>query len=488
LGQWYVWAALAIFVGTIHSNADIIRYDYVGAHFLMDPHLQENVPHLHAGSQEKSLEFPHWLKMGAMVVPLVGVLAVLVSLFHVKIFVVAHKQLHEDDVQGLCEGREPFKRGSKVVCTRNGHRIGGTIDLMTDEQDGFDLKNIRVHVKEDNDSAHYDWFGRGDLQHDVAESNPWSLKEVDELILLLIIMPAFFMVMATFALIRKLEVFTGSSFAGGTYESYAVWRQSTCDIDLACAAAFQYFTVCAFAKLCSKVFSLDDLIEKVESNELRLIVARNKLAGQLHQDPMALRCSQTLTDSLQVASEQHKNGLSMAGLQGIGAYILIGLLRSIFTIITAVMVELKQNHIQGLWLQFIARFQPVFFFASALCIYNWGVIQRFPDIREAFDNMPTKKFLAVRLLILCGDAQKSALTFVSTHDSFQGFMVTSHQADLIHILLLMIECSLVIVWNFFQWRVQGKNRATRAPESASSDKLLGVFSTSAATPLLDARF
>jgi hypothetical protein len=453
--QWYCGAGIAIFIGICHSVIDLALYDILGTYSLTETNLQISVPDLHEGTQE-SLELPGILRYCAMGMPFVGLIAVFLSLIHVITFVLAKEASNNKHEAKLEDGSEPLKRNSKVQVQKidsRWHDRVGMIEFITPEHLAEDEFKFRVAFEGKDGLTERDWLCERDLKHYVVKSNPWSLNEVDELVLLVIIMPAFFMVMATYSLIRKLQIFLGSSFVATqtSWDDYVNWRQSTYSIDLACAAAFQYFTVAAFAKLCSGAFGLDALIEQLITNELELRVDYNKLAGP-NRDKKALEFSQK--ETLQKENDHHVFALNWAGLQGILAYILVGFFRSICAIATAVMVELKFKGIEEQWLKLSNTLQPVFGFTSALCIYNWFVIQKLPDVIEAFEGTPTRKFLAVRLLILCGDFQKTFLQVIGSHPEFLnwGFRLSSHQVDLIQTLLLILECSFVIVWNFWYWR------------------------------------
>jgi len=466
--EWYFLAMTVLSLWLARAMYDVVLYDYIvdRAFFIEPAVLQEKVPReLVSGD----LAFPVPLRRLAALAPLVGFASFLWNSYHIYTFVQRQKNAALDEVKCKREGDCPLELGCMVVDVSG--RVGKVGTICDDPNDAFPVK---VHY-EDGGS---DWVARDGLSMYVEESNPWHLDPSADMTLLVIMMPAVFVVMAMRSEIRVLQIFLGSSFKEGEiWGEYALWRKCTYTMDLECAAAFQYLTVVAFALLCAQFFGVEDLTESVERREKHLIIQSNKLRHRLHQEGEPVDSS--LSKDLEAANAEHQFSLTWAGLQGLWSYVIVGVFRCMFSITMAGLVELHSDY-QDLLVNLLDKYQPVFVFAAMLCIYNWTIIQRLQDIKrkEALGPNATLKFIAVRGLLLVGDGQKLAL-----HGSLgkQWLHLSDPQADLVHSILLLFECLLVVAWNVQMWsgRVMGRKELRRGDRT-------GVLARSVGEPLLSA--
>lgn len=453
--EWYFLAVVLLILHLFRASFDIIWFDYVKDRFLTIEHLQAKVP-----PEEVAVELAlsDSLRKLAVVAPLVGLACFLVNVYHIKTFVQRQRNaMLEETRRKQAEGC-PLELGCAVV--DGAGRIGTVVTMSDDSSDPFPVK-----VRFEGGSS--DWVRRDGVRMHVAESNPWHLTQSGDMTLLVIMMPAVFVVMAMRAEIRVLQIFLGSSYRqGDSWAAYALWRRCTYAMDLECAAAFQYLTVVAFALLCSQFFGIDDLTERVEIREKQLIMENNRLRTQLHRQGGLVESS--LRDDLAAANAEHQFSLTWAGLQGLWSYIIVGFMRCVFSIAMACVVELRQDYYQRLMVSVLAKYQPVFVFTAMLCIYNWTIVQRLQDIKrpEALGPRATFKFIAVRGLLLVGDGQKVILHgLVGKH----LLHLSGPQADLLHSILLLFECGFVVAWNFWMWsdRVMSRKELRRPLQTVS---------------------
>jgi len=460
--QWYFFAMVILILGFFHAFFNIVWYDYYEDKFLFSSDYQKRVRD-NSPKSLGSVVFPKWLKFMAIIAPIVGWVAFLINIYHVCVYTKDRSLKKLERVKKLevavgTSGEPLLPKILKVDDAVNVKmypaNVKGKILMINDDED--DPTPVEVELEDGVKS----WVGWTQVEVCVEESNPWRLLETEELTLLVIMMPGVFIVMAMQALIRILEVFSGSTWTPTStvidldedWKTYVLWRRNTYLMDLDIAAAFQYVTVFAFAMLCAQYFSMAGLNRTVLNREKKLSLKIDKLEqdGKVDSSSSATRVlTSELKEELTRANEEHSYSLKWAGLQGIGFYILVGVGRCLVNIICAGMKELHEH--KALLMQVLDKYQPVFISSTILCIYNWTVIQTLEDIKSehAFGPRATFKFIAVRGLLLIGDAQANVLRYVATK-SWINF--TAHQADLLHVILLMIECLAVVLWNLAMWR------------------------------------
>jgi len=310
----------------------------------------------------------------------------------------------------------------------------------------------------------------GTLEAVIEETSPWKMSVQEEMSLVVIIMPAIFIMMALFAEIRCIQLFAGTGFPtwqGQSWKDFLIWHGSTEQMDMECAATFQFIIVAAFARLCSWFFSLDKLVGEVDQRMVNTDTHRNELkafiesSGRIAPKPeSAIVDRKVIMESLMQSSSDHKFALTYSGLQGIGVYALVGALRSMLAIAIAFFCEQKKMYFVDSLQSLMDKLQPIYVFTTLICIYNWIIVSKLPDLtkKEALGKNATLKFIAARLLLLVGDGQKGFLNFLVTHqDKLKDKLpewahTTKNEASLLHVLLLMILwCPGIVLWNLVFW-------------------------------------
>lgn len=356
---------------------------------------------------------------------------------------------------------------------------------FSNPEGGEGAKYHILYGKEQDGEIHYEqekhYKKEEDLEAYVPLSNHWNLTLSEDLALLVGIMPMIFAVACLLAEIRFLQVLTNSNMAhNGTVTedtrlSYELWRQQTGVMDLEAASAFQYLTVFAFAQLCAKYFNLGDLEEKMEVM-LDKLNRRNEAgdyrsstlgeAGDYRENTLG---TTAVGRAISEANEEHEKTLWWAGMQGIGAYIVVGTLRSLFNLGMA-MAPLwyhDQQKIVDLSASVMTRVQPVFAFLALLCLWNWSTISQLKRLRseDALGDHATKKFIGLRILLLVSDMDRSFL-FLLNH----WHKIDANEESLIHVCVMSCLCFLVALWNYYMWiRVPQENIVARS----ASEPLLG---------------
>jgi len=440
--QWPVLAMFALGVGLVHSVKDIVVWDYFHLR-LLDPErlggFLDAAEHCGgfslSGEEKEALRLTPLLRVLALLAPIAGVVGFFLISYQVWSFLHARKREKERHHNAMLRGMVELEVGARVKVT-GGDRAGALAQIhLHDPSD--EMHEFQVQYEQDGAR---NWHRRQDLELYVERVNPWEPTEAEDLTLLLIVMPAVFIVMALYAEIRAIQMISGTSLqASDCWEDFQVWRLCTYTEDLESAAAIQYLTVLAFALLCSHFFGLEYLTAKVEQGEKELILEINRLRTELGKPPREL--ASDLGPPLAEADAEHRSTLLWSGLQGIWAYILVGTVRCILGLFLAVMTELSFP--RALYLKVTRFIEPVFFFTAALCVYNWVNILRIREIMHprALGPKATMRFVAVRILLLLVDGQKSFLAMLSNQ----------HRMHLYHVVLLVFECLGVAVWNFFAW-------------------------------------
>lgn len=160
-----------------------------------------------------------------------------------------------------------------------------------------------------------------------------------------------------------------------------------------------------------------------------------------------------IEDEVVRASQEHTSSMKWAGLQGVWAYILIGVVRSVCDIVATLLDVLPYHELSMKWQALVLdRVSAVFGFVTLLCVYNMTIILRMEDIRKstAMGRNAVQKFIALRFLLLLGQLQPSALTFLSKSVTHWNF--SDYQAKLLHATLLNYECLGIIILNIVLWR------------------------------------
>mmetsp|Transcript_20230 Transcript_20230/g.56094 ORF Transcript_20230/g.56094 Transcript_20230/m.56094 type:complete len:832 (+) Transcript_20230:142-2637(+) len=525
LCEWWFIAmcALAFMLG--RSFWDVYVYDYRHYHFLLSTRTYNYTQAIEANFQRghfangmattfqnltisvpqlrKELDIPFWLRGLAMAAPCVGAIGFVIFVAHVCIFVFDFKEqnaLAVEDNRKRNTNEVPSLHvvGSRVrVCGRP--QTGVVVMLDPNDMDGIpykirfepesssyssdgclillqDMFNVGKAKKESEEDAEEDWFGIAQVESIEEDINPWVADVHEDLALLVIMMPAVFIVMAMRAEIRVVQVMTGSTLAQSqTWEQYELPLMGTYTADLELSAACQYFTVYAFAMLCTKFFHLEQLEKLIVNRENHFFLSVNEMAqGKSEEQRRKLLApgGQTKDEFLhhfKRKSEQHQSTLSVAGLLGVWGYIFVGLIRSLFGIAIAVMTESRgspaQRMLVGRLNQAVEQYiQPVFCFSMVLCVLNMIVVLRIDDLKNpaAFGANANIKFIACRLLLILSDGQNNFFTFLAKNGA-----ISIYQGKLAHVSLLMVECFVTVLFNSIMWKQSMRTRSIEAVKAVA---------------------
>jgi len=540
LEWWFIGAVLLTYFA-FRGFVDICLYEYGAYHFLLSTRtfnftakIESNFDRVHyiddktttfenltltSSQLQKEVYIPFWLSGLAMSAPIVGIGAYIIFLVHFYNLVLTHKidrvkaseTLNTND-KGL------FMVGTHVrVKVSDGSYRNGTI-LNVDATDVDDELPYKVEFhdkgdKHDNDeevpevafvkklanwrryfktgaedprtqTRQTDWVSGNCVEQIQEDSNPWVADQQEELALIVVMMPAVFIVMAMKAEIRILEVMTGSQLKDGqVWSEYELPLVGTYRADLEIAAATQYLTVFAFAVLCTKFFNLRELEKMTVNRENHFFLKVNQLIKNSSLSPAERddllkpdgKTKEEIFDQIRRKSEQHWFITTLAGLLGVWSYIFVGVFRCIFNITIAVLQESKRGAIR-IWIESsfdslqrlqdagLSFLQPVFFTTMALCIVNMGIVLRMDELTsaEAFGKNANLKFIACRGLLIIADGQSQSLQKLA--GNLKGFSV--YQANLLHVSLLMMESMAVILFNSFRWRRTVRMRSIKAHQIA----------------------
>eukprot|EP00928_Gymnodinium_smaydae_P035887 TRINITY_DN25167_c0_g1_i1.p1 TRINITY_DN25167_c0_g1~~TRINITY_DN25167_c0_g1_i1.p1 ORF type:complete len:831 (+),score=183.70 TRINITY_DN25167_c0_g1_i1:1735-4227(+) len=522
---------IALLFGT-SDFYDVCIYDYMHFHFLLstrrydyDAAIDRNFARgkfidgkatnfqnatLTEAELRKELDIPLWLRGLAMAAPLVGIVAFVIFLAHIISFVCSCKAERASEAEAANQrnsrGEEDLHMPGARVMVRGQQKPGTVVMVDPRDTDGipykirFDadetvqegfvkraqaavLKALQTLSGAPNSSTveeKEDWFSAEDVTGIQEDINPWVADVHEDLALLVVMMPAVFIVMAMKGGIRVIQVMTASTLREGQlWEEYELPLMGTYATDLELSAACQYITVFAFAMLCTRFFNLSQLEKIIVNRENHFYMKVNELltttqgAGGVDDEYRRKllapdgKSKDDIVRELRRKSEQHHVTLSAAGLLGVWAYVFVGLLRSLFGIFVAVELEGsggRADAVRSLQGFVLDKIQPVLFFAMGLCIVNMIVVLRIPDLKspQAFGINANIKFIACRGLLIVSDGQANFLTALTKKTS-----LTIYQAKLTHVSLLMVECFAVVLFNSIMWKQTVRMRSIEAKEQVA---------------------
>lgn len=477
--QWYVVTILVLAVFLAHTFVrDIFFYDFVHDHMLNSTRMRDDLrirlqhePYLNSTDLAIELDqcfIPSWMGWIAVSAPVVGVVSFLLLAHHIFTYMLGCNQIRRLELKNECVPVHDAKFGMTGARVRNAAdaRTGTIVDVRICQGpeltlgDGV-LPPFKVHFDGEADAM---WVP-GPVHMLPELLNKWQVSGKEDLGLLVISMPAFFIVMSMRAEIRVLQIMTGSWEQDMSWEAAKATYTSVYTTDLELAQAYQYLSVWAFAYLCVHYFNLGRLAREVEEH-IRDMKARFR-APEHRTRPDGSNVDDVLVE-LKRNTEAHRWSLVWGGMQGIWAFVFIGSLRSLFNIIMAV---LKMENAKGS-LQTVIEFQkdvldqiaPVFIFSAVLCIYNTGVIFTMKDITDesAMGSDAALRFFATRGLLIISQVQPAVIRYIAKWEhisQFQGMLLNSS--------LLMVWCLFVVLFNRYSFAERrDKGCANEADEKA----------------------
>lgn len=272
------------------------------------------------------------------------------------------------------------------------------------------------------------------------EDTRWHLDSRYYMKMLIVFMPAVFIVMALRAMIRVLAVVTGSGFhVGSDWDAIVSGEKAEYTMDLEMAATFQYYAVLCFGLLTAQ------------------ILAKNA---------------------------EDKFVMTTAGLLGLIGFVVVGSLRSIMNIAFAAIGLAHNKNIDALHKTILDKLGPVFMFATVLCVLNMQILGKTKQV-EAVEPGTNNKFMATRILLIIGQVQLSVLMAVCNDSpSFKQletasgkdlretalqWSFNSNEAMLLHACLLSLEAMAVALYNARVWPVEFKGE-TRLKQEWNNKK------------------
>lgn len=473
LWQWYTVTMLLLGFFLLRTFYDVVKYDICGYSFLASPLIQRNIDSIKdsqgrplSDEEKMGLGFSTWLRWLAIATPFLSVVAFLLIAVHIWLYArcvidKSKAQLNLKRERGLSKPCHEL-RDSRVRCKG---------ELATIIQ--VDVEENLLPYKVETESGVQDWVGKEELELVFDTPLHWHFQAESDLALLVIIMPAFFVVMALRAEIRILEIMTGewaASPAGqrifATWDEVKLTYSSLYTTDLELGSAFQFLTVWAFARLCCRHLHLGHMVREVQDRLESMSLELNRRRS--HSNDSHLKDVRgEILNKLRKASDEQQSSLVWAGMQGIWAYIFVGAVRTLFDMAEATLKTIYRNEEAAMVLQeqVLTRLGPVFAFSALLCVYNSTIIFGMTVIKDenALGKWANLKFLGTRILLLLCQFQPVILSVVG--DKAFGF--SCHQERLTNATLLSAECLIVAGFNFWSlgdWR-QSSSYETSPPES-----------------------
>jgi len=416
--QWYNLTFLGLLLLLVRTFWDIVKYDYIGFHFLSQEMVQQRVQNVCDGEgleKEKcyelreELDIPPWLHRLSLVAPVLGFIGFLILSHRLAYFIKLNKNV---------------KNGTKVF-----------------QQTPEDLPGDTVQT----------------------DNLPWKLADRIDWVVIILGTPLIFIVMAMRSLIRIWAVMTGSAYhANIPWDHMVDLELATYQMDLELAVAFQFFSCLIFGLLCTSF----------------------------------LQHSRILNVHASYSQSKYMRILGYTAVQGVYAFVFIGVLRTIFDIAVTYLSELPEHRAQAHMLQeqVLSKVGTIFSFVTVLCILNMLLISKVPDIAEGL-NGANPKFTGVRLLLLIAQIQPQVLNGITVgsklymtleqhakemelQDELKRWTFTKNQALLAHAALLNAECLLVAFLTWSLWRLKEKQEKAlmkdlHASASASARELTG---------------
>mmetsp|Transcript_33840 Transcript_33840/g.89713 ORF Transcript_33840/g.89713 Transcript_33840/m.89713 type:complete len:451 (+) Transcript_33840:93-1445(+) len=273
----------------------------------------------------------------------------------------------------------------------------------------------------------------------------WFVPERLSMVLMVVGMPMVFIVLSMRALIRVWAVMTGSAWvpyhrnlpAAMSWNDVATVEIATYSMDLELAVTFQFYMVFCFGQLCGS------------------FLANSRYVNHSAMSPEV--------------AKQYRRTLNWAAIQGLYAFVLVGVLRSALDFAICFMQEHPEHKALADQIEITAlsKIGPVFAFATVMCVANMLIVGKMKDITDHLGNA-NMKFQGTRLLLLIAQIQPQVLSAITVGSHLyqvlqanaekyhldgwlEAWTFTDYQAKLLHASLLNMECLIVIVFNRVFW-------------------------------------
>jgi len=246
----------------------------------------------------------------------------------------------------------------------------------------------------------------------------WKTSDRQELVLLVISMPAVFIIMSIRSTERMWMVMRGFDTDGDALTDLALFSEN-----LELAAVCQYYTVFVFSQICVS------------------LMAEQK------------------------SSEDMKTAIRFAGFQGVYSWCIFGSMHSFLLFVIAFFghhIDTENSTQVALLAKGKAAEKTLGTIASVLsllCTYNMFVICKLPYMKKALGNA-SMKFNGTKILLLLGPNQLKILMSLTIKSAVSGpkkklvgfLNLSEERAMLLHSSLLCFECFVVVILNYVSWR------------------------------------
>mmetsp|Transcript_58709 Transcript_58709/g.137468 ORF Transcript_58709/g.137468 Transcript_58709/m.137468 type:complete len:466 (-) Transcript_58709:383-1780(-) len=370
----------------------------------------------------------------------------------VKYDYIGFQFLREDKIRAkissICEGQEWAVGGKQCTTLRQELLIPPWLHFISLAAPVFGLVGfviltarlytfvtLNVHAKNREEA-----LNESDMQSDDL---PWKLAPRLEWVVIILGTPLIFIVMSMRSLIRIWTVMTGSAYHSGiNWEDIVRLELATYQMDLELSVAFQFYACLMFGLLCTSFMQFSTTIQ-IEDRDLR-------------------------TRYLRI--------VAYTAVQGVYAFVFIGVLRTMFDIAVTYISEMPEYHDKAEIIQdkVLSKVGTIFSFVTILCMVNMVLISKVPDIENGLSNA-NLKFTGVRLLLLITQIQPQVLQGITVGSSLYQtvsenaekfhlkeyllrWTFTPKQALLAHAALLNYECMIVALLTYYLWRLETKQK------------------------------
>lgn len=306
------------------------------------------------------------------------------------------------------------------------------------------------------------------------------------MVVMVVLTPLVFIVMATRSTLRQWAVMTGSAYThylqqinrgetpSMTWEEVKNLELATYEADLELANFFQFVTIASFGYLCGVFLS--------RSRYLNLDYEQND------------------SEEVELVKGQYRRILQWLSIQGLFAYVVVGALRTLISLVATVMKESPplQAAASSLEVNGLHSTDKLFIFVTIFCVINMQFIGKMKDIRDHLGKNVNMKFMGTRLLLLISQMQLKILaaftigsvmytkvkTGLEKEKNKHGWIAVDindwafgqNKAQLLHSSLLVFESLLVVIANSILWKLDDKQmlgllKDPRFSNSMSTDLL-----------------
>lgn len=280
-------------------------------------------------------------------------------------------------------------------------------------------------------------------------SGPALHQCIDQL-LVIIGVPQVFVVFSLRAIIRQWEVMTLSfcwhDWKAQTectdWESMIFLVRDQCKLNMYFAQAFQFYAMWEFGELCGHFMS-DGRIGWIRDKD------GTTREGIQYNDG-------TTKGSKQIMKE-YRSAIKWAAGLALYAFAGIGMLKSIFVFAMTVVINTMRDENEKVneIVDFVQhKVDPVFAFATILCVINMFLISRIETLKEAIGENINLKFHGTRMMLLVVQIQPQVLKFLTINPKKEGqwwAFIDEDQAILLNVTLVLYWCFSVSVVNAKVW-------------------------------------